>query len=256
MEGLLNLEIAEVGAFQIMCSPNDLRALAVGFAFSEGMIASREEILLLSQCQSDPFTIRMQLAHPQKAGDGKRNLLVVSSCGMCGSQIRLEEFIARLPRAGAKLRLPIRWVQETPVKLRSLQRLFQTTGGTHAAAVFDPSGELISFGEDVGRHNALDKAIGLCVLSNRGLEGCALVLSGRVSLELVAKSARAGIELIAAFSAPSSLAVATAERCNITLVGFVRDDRATVYSHFWRIQYPPASSPPADPAPLVHRGSH
>ncbi len=119
--------------------------------------------------------------------------------------------------------------------MQARQELFQRTGGTHAAGILSAKGELIALGEDIGRHNALDKAIGRCILGKRPTDGCGLVLSGRVSVELIVKAARAGIELVAAVSAPSSLAIDAAKRCNITLCGFVRDTRATVYTHPHRI---------------------
>jgi FdhD protein len=119
--------------------------------------------------------------------------------------------------------------------MRSGQVLFDRTGATHAAAIFSHRGDLLAIAEDIGRHNALDKAIGKCLLGNIDTSGCAVCLSGRVSFELAAKSARAGIELIAAVSAPSSLAVRVAEACNITLCGFVRGEKATIYTHPRRI---------------------
>jgi FdhD protein len=113
--------------------------------------------------------------------------------------------------------------------------LFTRTGGTHAAGIFTVTGELLAIGEDIGRHNAFDKAMGQCVLRGVPTAGRAAVLSGRVSVELVAKAARAGLELIAAVSAPSSLAIQVAERCQVTLCGFVREKRATVYTRPQRI---------------------
>ncbi|MDH7500243.1 MAG: formate dehydrogenase accessory sulfurtransferase FdhD, partial [candidate division NC10 bacterium] len=125
--------------------------------------------------------------------------------------------------------------------MRCRQRLFAQTGATHGAALFDAQGEIVALGEDIARHNALDKAIGRCLLVGLSPLGCAVALSGRVSFELVAKSARAGIELISAISAPSSLAIEAAERSGITLCAFVRGGRTAVYCHPERIRELPGA---------------
>jgi FdhD protein len=119
--------------------------------------------------------------------------------------------------------------------MHARQRFFARTGGTHAAGIFKADGEMLAIGEDIGRHNAFDKAMGQCLLRGVSTAGHAAVLSGRVSVELVAKAARAGLELVAAISAPSSLAIELAERCRITLCGFVRENRATAYAQPHRI---------------------
>jgi FdhD protein len=119
--------------------------------------------------------------------------------------------------------------------MRGRQAIFARTGGTHAAALFNAKGTLLALAEDLGRHNALDKVIGHCLLHNLPSAGCCVLLSGRVSLEMVTKSARAGIELVAAVSAPSSMAINAARLVGITLCGFVRGDRLTAFSHPGRL---------------------
>jgi FdhD protein len=119
--------------------------------------------------------------------------------------------------------------------LRERQVLFDSCGGTHAAGIFDGSGTILASAEDAGRHNALDKAIGKCLLAGTPTAGLGVVLSGRTSFEMVGKCAKAGIELISAVSAPTTLAIDVAERCNITLCAFVRETRATVFSHSRRV---------------------
>ena len=158
----------------------------------------------------------------------------LSSCGVCGSR-KIEEILAELDPVGTSLRVPASLLIRMSEKMRSLQSLFAQTGGSHAAGIFTAKGDLLAFAEDIGRHNALDKAIGKCLLMGRDMRGSGAILSGRVSFELVMKCVRAGIELIAAVSAPTSLAVEIARRCQVTLVGFVRGSRVTAVAHPERI---------------------
>jgi FdhD protein len=180
-----------------------------------------------------------------RIGDAGRNLLIVSSCGLCGVE-GLDEKLRSLPRVGRSLRVESRVLAEVRKRLRDRQPLFEACGGTHAAGIFTANGELVATAEDAGRHNALDKAIGRCLLAGRSPAGCAAALSGRVSLEMVGKCARAGIELVSAISAPTSLAIEVAERCGITLCAFVREQRATVFTHPARITDRPATDEPPD----------
>ena len=114
--------------------------------------------------------------------------------------------------------------------MRKLQTVFTQTGGAHAAAVFDRNAQIIAVAEDLGRHNALDKVIGMCLLKDADLSGCGVLLSSRLSLEMITKAIRAGFEIIAAVSAPTSLAIEIADRFGVTLGGFVRGGRVTIYS--------------------------
>lgn len=232
----VTIAIDDVGDYTLMCTPSDAMALAVGFAFTEGIIASLSEIDLLNVCEDDPGTIRMRLSSGRVPGATKaRNLIVASSCGMCGIE-RVNDILDGLGVCQQSLRVPLSVVLDVHKELRARQTIFRETGGTHAAAIFTADGEIVAFAEDIGRHNALDKAIGKCLLAERPATGCGVAFSGRASFEIAVKAARAGIELIAAVSAPSSLAVQTAQRCGITLCGFVREDRATVYTHEARIR--------------------
>jgi FdhD protein len=233
-EGPLTIDVKDVGAYTIMCTPADLTALAVGFTFSEGIIERREDIHVLMQCPDDPNVIRMQVAKKEGANKLQRHLLIVSSCGICGSQ-EMEEMLAALGTAGDTLRMSRAELVALPDRLREQQKLFERTGGTHAAGMVRDD-EFKAMAEDMGRHTALDKVIGMCLLADIPTAGAAAVLSSRVSVEMVAKAARAGVELIAAVSAPSSLAIKAAQRCNITLCGFVRKGKATIYCHPERIR--------------------
>ena len=231
VEGVLSIDVKDAGVYTLMCTPADVRAFATGFLFSEGLIDSIDEVNVLAFCEEEPGVVRVELANPERAREGARTLIVTSSCGMCGRGRSAEEMLAHLPAVGDTLRVPAPLLRGAGEELSARQEIFRRTGGAHAALVFGSDGAALAFAEDIGRHNALDKAIGMCLLARRPTVGGGVFLSGRVSFELVAKAARAGIELVAAVSAPFSLAVEAAERVGITLCGFVRGDRATVYAH-------------------------
>lgn len=233
-EETVTLEIEAVGRFAMMCTPIDVEALAAGFAYSEGIISSAVDIVEVESSRSSPWTrlLRMRLASPPPAVNA-RNLIITSSCGLCGSRNIEELLIAG--NVEKRLAVSTHTIVAMAEDMLNRQEIFRATGAAHAAAIFDRAGNILAFAEDIGRHNALDKVIGKLLLAGRSAEGLAAMLSGRVSFELVAKAAIAGIELIAAVSAPSSLAVDVAERCNMTLCGFVRGERITVYTHPDRI---------------------
>jgi FdhD protein len=207
--------------------------LAVGFLFAEDMIASTKDIVQLTQ-RTDPHVIAIRVNDSERI-TGERNLIVTSSCGMCGSR-KIVSLLEGLRHARDTLRVSPIVLRIVAQQMRDRQDLFARTGGTHAAAIFSADGKIVAMGEDIGRHNALDKAVGKCLLKDRSLCGCGVMLSSRISLEMLAKSAQAGLEIVAGLSAPTSLAIEVAERCGITLCGFVRDDRATVYTHPHRLQ--------------------
>jgi FdhD protein len=233
VEQPLTITIDEVGAYTLMCTPTHLPALAVGFAFSEGIITSARDIDILYHCDDDPSAIRLRLGRVPEALP-ERNLIVSSACGLCGN-VAVEALIAALPPVGRTLTVPAACLHRVLAAMRARQQLFAQTGGTHAAALFTAEGEIIAFAEDIGRHNALDKCLGQCLLAARPTAGCGALLSGRASLEMAVKAARAGIEVVGAVSAPSSLAIDAAAQCGITLCGFVRDDRLTAFTHPHRI---------------------
>ncbi|MDP6107378.1 MAG: formate dehydrogenase accessory sulfurtransferase FdhD [Candidatus Brocadiia bacterium] len=227
VEAPVTIEVHGAGAYTLLCSPTDVRALAVGFLLGEGMIERLDDIFLLEECQETPGLVRVRVK--DIAGARERNLLIVSSCGLCGSE-SVDEMLRRLPEVGESLRVPGRMLCHLSESLRRRQIVFSKSGCTHAAGVFTSDGEIISFAEDIGRHNALDKTIGKCLLARRRSAGRGVALTGRVSVEMVVKCARAGIELMSAVSAPTSLALDAARRSKITLCGFVREGRASVYS--------------------------
>ncbi len=236
LEAAVTIDVQRVETYTLLCTPDDNVALATGFLHSEGIVDSLDEIASLEPCKDDPETIvRVRLKDPiPRIDDAGRNLLIVSSCGLCGVE-GLDARLEALPTVGNSLCIDCCVLREAGEKLRGRQTLFEACGGTHAAGIFDAEGVLVAHAEDTGRHNALDKAIGRCIRSGLTPAGCGVVLSGRVSLEMVAKCVRAGIELISAISAPTSLAVELAERTGLTLCAFVREDRATVFTHRHRV---------------------
>jgi FdhD protein len=234
-EGPLTIDVEGVETYTLLCTPADREALTVGFLFSEGVIDGMSDIKILKECDDDPDTIRVRLKEGvPRIDDAGRNLLIVSSCGACGSE-NLKERIEALPRVDDTLRFKASLLKTVYNELRNRQILFKACGGTHAGALFDEKGEIVSFAEDTGRHNALDKAIGKSVLTGKRTAGHGVALTSRLSLEMVSRCARAGIELIAAVSAPTSMAINVAKNCNITLCAFVRETRATVFTHSGRV---------------------
>ncbi len=226
-----------------MRTPGHDFELAVGFLVSEGIVGAGREVLGVDYCNDleDPaqrfnvVTVRLTEAVDNSAV--RRNFSITASCGICGTAT-LEQLMVRCPPLAteADAGVPASVLLGLPDSLREAQRLFSRTGGLHAAGLFARDGSLLSVREDVGRHNALDKLVGQAILAGElPLSERVLALSGRVSFELVQKAAVAGIPVLVAVSAPSSLAVATAERLAVTLVGFARGDRANIYSHPTRV---------------------
>ena len=209
-------------------------ALALGFARSEGLIRTLGDIHALSLCPDDPRIVRVKLRDPAAVEVERRNVVVNSSCGICGPREILEDNALGLSPVANGLSLPRAELQNLMAAMRGGQHVFDETGGSHAAALFDREG-LCPVAEDLGRHNAFDKAIGRVLLERGEVSGCGAVLSSRLSLEMVLKAVRSGIEIVVAVSAPTSLAIEVAERFNVTLCGFVRDGRATVFTHPGRI---------------------
>lgn len=236
VEAPLTIDIEGVDSYTILCSPNDRRAMAVGFMFSEGIIQGIGDIALLADCIDFPEMMRVRLNNPpqKEAGASSRNLMVVSSCGMCGST-DMQERIAALPLVDNVLCINTEIMNRAMSLLHDQQDVFKKTRATHAILIFNDKGEAVSFAEDIGRHNALDKAIGKILLEGKTTKGCGAVLSGRVSFEMVSKCSLAGIEVILAVSAPTSLALDAASHCGITLCASVRDGSATIFTHPERI---------------------
>lgn len=233
IEQAITIMIDKVGSFTVMATPSDIKALAVGFVYSEGMIDSIEDVVAVSTKPQLPNVVGIVVHDPTRISI-RRNMIVASSCGMCGTR-NIDKILSEIPVCGLSLEVSSNLLIEVTEHLRSMQQIFHMTGGSHAAGIFDSSGKIVAFTEDLGRHSALDKTIGKCLLDRLPMKGCAVVLSGRVSLEMVTKAAMAGLELIAAVSATSSFAIEASDRWNITLCGFVRPGKINVYTHSGRI---------------------
>jgi FdhD protein len=224
-----------------MRTPGHEAELAIGFLRTEGLITGSE---VLSTQAGDPAdlsqpddTILVRLAVPFDASTvAERHFIATASCGICG-KASIDEVALRadpIPPGPVVARSVI---LALPDMLRAAQRAFDQTGGLHASGLFSADGQLIAIREDVGRHNALDKVIGSQVMAGAlPLNDRILMVSGRVSFEIVQKAAVAGIPILCAVSAPSDLAIATADRLGVTLVGFLRADGFNVYSHDGRIE--------------------
>jgi FdhD protein len=221
-----------------MRTPGDDRALAAGFLFTEGIIDTAAQIAKIED--DGRGTISMELAPGVGFDASARNFYMTSSCGVCGkASVESLRAAGCAPLASEGWSIDPSMLASLPDRLRRGQTVFDRTGGLHAAALFDREGMLLDVREDVGRHNAVDKLIGTALLAGRvPLDQRILMLSGRVSFELVQKALRARIPVIAAIGAPSSLAVETAHRFRITLAGFVRDERFNIYSGDERISRP------------------
>ena len=222
-----------------MRTPGHDRELAAGFLFSEGIIESREQLVDLRSLggdNSDEVIAELSKGVDVESWRLSRHSFVSSSCGVCGKRSR--EAIARNGPTSRPdhVQLPASVIATLPDRLREHQEGFSKTGGLHAAALFTADGVFETAFEDVGRHNALDKLIGHCVLNGRvPLEDRILFMSSRSSFELVQKSIAAGAPILATVGRPSTLAIETARDHGLTLIGFVRGSHLNIYSGEWRI---------------------
>jgi FdhD protein len=221
-----------------MRTPGNDVELAIGFLFTEGIIQHYHQVennrTVAFENSVELFLGNDVVPDIQKL---ERHFYTSSSCGVCGkASIDAVRTFIPLQKNQTIFKVTSSTLVQLPDKLRSQQAVFESTGGLHASALFDASGNLIYLREDVGRHNALDKLIGLVIQTDVKLFGkSVLLLSGRTSFELVQKAAMAGINCIAAVGAPSSLAVELAAENNITLVGFLRNHRFNIYTGKERI---------------------
>jgi FdhD protein len=224
-----------------MRTPGHEAELAVGFLRTEGLIEGAGEIRNVEfgdpgalNRPDDTVIVRLKKAFDASAV-AERHFVATASCGICG-KASLDEVAVRSDPIPPGPVVPRMIVLGLPDSLRAAQAVFETTGGLHAAGLFAPDGTVVAVREDVGRHNALDKVVGSQILAGRGpLNDRILMVSGRVSFEIVQKAAVAGIPILCAVSAPSDLAVEAANRLGVTLVGFLRGDGFNLYANDGRI---------------------
>lgn len=229
-----------------MRTPGDDVELAHGFLLSEGVIGSREDVLTARYCASTDddgantynlLDVTLAPGVPEPDPSVTRNFYTTSSCGVCGkAALDAVRLSTRFPPGSSQARVSSATLAALPDRLRAKQKIFGSTGGIHAAGLFTMDGDPLAVREDVGRHNAVDKVLGWALLADRvPLTECVLLVSGRASFELAQKAAMAGVPVLAAVSAPSSLAVDVAEEQGMTLVGFLRGDSMNVYSGAERV---------------------
>jgi len=227
-----------------MRTPGDDIDLALGFLFGEGLITSAEDVVTAQLCsgsdEANTYNVVEVALAPHVSPpdvDPTRNFYATSSCGICGkASIDAVRTTSRYDLRADQTTVDAATLATLPPKLRGAQAAFERTGGVHAAGLFTTAGELVCLREDIGRHNAVDKVVGWALRAGRlPLTGQVLLVSGRASFELAQKASMAGVPVLAAVSAPSTLAVDLAEEVGLTLVGFLRDATMNVYANAARV---------------------
>jgi FdhD protein len=237
------LEIRLAGEpFQVLMRlPGLEKELALGFLYTEGIVRDLAEVVTIHFCgtATDPLlppnVVDVSLSEAALARRGRRHLEVAySSCGLCAKEA-VSEICRQVPRVASALTVSGAALVTLMDRLHEAQKVFRETGGTHGVALATPDRQVFLPAEDVGRHNALDKVIGRALLERRDLTGLVALLSGRISFEMALKCIRAGIPILAAVSAPTSMALTLAQELNLTTVGFIRGPRFNIYTHPQRI---------------------
>jgi FdhD protein len=229
-----------------MRTPGSDIELAQGFLLTEGVIGGREDVLSVRYCggrggdDANTYNVLDVTLGPGVAPPGldvTRNFYTTSSCGICGkASLEAVRLIGRFPPGADPATVAAATLKAMPGQLRAAQKVFESTGGLHAAALFAVDGTMLAVREDIGRHNAVDKVVGWALEHDRvPLAASVLLVSGRASFELTQKAVMAGIPVLAAVSAPSSLAVSLAEDSGVTLVAFLREDSMNIYTRADRI---------------------
>jgi FdhD protein len=247
VEEPLEIRIGGTPLTVTMRTPGDDIDLAAGFLFCEGLLSPAIDLRQIRMCDENVADVTLEPAapplHPGQVGRAtdarraQRNFLTTSACGVCGKEsIEAIRVKSRFDPGADPVEVSPSVLAALPDRLREAQRVFASTGGLHAAGLFGADGTLLALREDVGRHNAVDKIVGWALRAGRlPLAGHVLLVSGRASFELVQKAYMAGIPVLAAVSAPSSLAVGMAEETGMTLVGFLRGTSMNVYTGAHRV---------------------
>ncbi|MDP2136702.1 MAG: formate dehydrogenase accessory sulfurtransferase FdhD [Candidatus Didemnitutus sp.] len=236
VEEPLEIRVADRSVAVVMRTPGHDRELTAGFLLTEGVIRRAEDVIDILPCRDQDGGASGNVVNVLPAADVAvdfarltRHVFGSSSCGVCG-KATLDAVLQSFPPVAPGPVFAPALLAELPAKLRTVQPVFASTGGLHGCALFNPDGEFVTVREDVGRHNALDKVLGRALLDGRlPLSRHGLLLSGRISFELVQKALAAGVPLVAGIGAPSSLALECARRGGLTVVGFLRADRMNVY---------------------------
>lgn len=221
----------------LMRTPGDEEDLVLGFLYSEGVINSPEEIDFIHYCpqEKEKNTIVAGLKDNKNLKRKKRAYEVRSSCGICGKEV-IEDLRKNLRSISSEEIFFFKNLVGLDRKIVKKQKIFKLTGGTHAAALFDKKGKLLLLREDIGRHNALDKVIGHILKSGIDCRDKIIFLSGRTSYEMILKVVRLGAPVVASISGTTSLAIDLSKEFNLTLIGFLRGEKMTIYTHPWRIK--------------------
>jgi FdhD protein len=237
VEEPLEIRIAGEPFQMLMRLPGLEKELALGFLFTEGIVQKLAEVITIHFCgtATDPMlppnVVDVMLTEAAAKRRGRRHLEVsYSSCGLCAKEA-VDEIRSKVAPVESHLTIAPDRLLALMARLPSIQDVFQATGGTHAVALATPDGQVFLSAEDVGRHNAMDKVIGRALWEKRHLAEMVALLSGRISFEMALKAARAGLPILAAVSAPTTMAIELAQELDLTLVGFARGENLNVYTY-------------------------
>jgi FdhD protein len=240
VEELLEIYIDDSPYAITMRLPGDDISLVTGFCFTEGIIASRDDILEIRHCKAIPgerrvlVYLNLNRSCNLVSHERRREYLSKSSCGLCGKS-EADEIYSDSPPVQTFHRISLGYILTLRESFEAGQTIFPLTGSTHSASIFDLRQNQLAFAEDIGRHNAFDKVIGALVNEGKTKDAFLAVVSSRLSFEMVQKAGVLGLEILAGLSAPTSMAVEMAERLNITLIGFLRENSMSIYTHAERI---------------------
>jgi FdhD protein len=240
VEELLEIYIDDSPYAITMRLPGDDINLVAGFCFTEGIIASRDDFASIKHCEAiaNKGRVLVQLNHdrPNRSNrhEERAEYVSKSSCGVCGKS-KAEEIFSELRPVESFHRIHLAGILTLKERFEAKQTIFPLTGSTHSACIFDFKQNLLASAEDIGRHNAFDKAIGALILWDKTHDAFLAIVSSRLSFEMVQKAGTLGIEILSGLSAPTSMAVSMAEQLNITLIGFLRENSMSIYTHPERI---------------------